>query len=157
MRRILARVEKCAADLPPDEFGEDIWLSRCRQKADESHEPVASCIPLGSKLLQWEGVPIGTSAQCDLPDNPTAALHPFKSVEEQKTCLAMMQRAGASVYHVNVTQLRAGQEGSQGSESSASVDRARLDVLQTPALPVTCGSVWCWKESREALYGSIVS
>ena len=153
MNRILARVKRCAADMPPDEFGEDIWLSRCREEADELHEPVASCIPLGDRLLQWAGVPIGSTARCELPDSPTAALHPFKSVEQQKTCLTMVQRAAASLYHVNVTELP-GRHAPE-AEGSAFVGLRR----SAPALPVTCGSVWCWKESREALalYGTAVS
>ena len=158
MKRILARVRRCAADIPPDEYGEDIWLSRCREEADELHEPVASCIPLGEKLLQWAGVPLGSTTQCDLPEYPTAALHPFKSVEQQKTCLAMVQRAAARLYHVNVTEVPEGKgDGPQGSEASASAF-VGLRRRSTPA-PVTCGSVWCWKESREALalYGSAVS
>ena len=148
MNRILARVKRCAADMPPDEFGEDIWLSRCREAADESHEPVASCIPLGNKLLQWDGVPMGSTARCDLPDGPTAALHPFKSVEEQKKCLAMVQRAAAKLYHLNVTELPGdnapedqAHDGPQGSEGNDVVVGLRRSAT---AMPVTCGSVWCW-------------
>ena len=150
MRRILARVQRCASELPPDEFGEDIWLSRCRQEADGSHEPVASCIPLGNRLLRWEGVPFGTSARCDLPDGPTAALHPFKSLEEQKTCLTMVRHASASA--------------SEGNTSAAHVPvRAFETNLPAPtnvtgtadALPVACGSVWCWKESSQELLGGM--
>ena len=119
---------------------------------------MASCIPLGEKLLQWAGVPLGSTTQCDLPEYPTAALHPFKSVEQQKTCLAMVQRAAARLYHVNVTEVPEGKgDGPQGSEASASTF-VGLRRRSTPA-PVSCGSVWCWKESREALalYGSAVS
>ena len=86
MGRVMARLRRCAADFPPDDFGEDIWLQQCRRENDDTQNPVASCVPLGARLLQWEGVSINRGF-LDRPAEPTP--HPLPKLCSPKHAPAL--------------------------------------------------------------------
>lgn len=137
MRLILSRLSRCVARFPPGDYGEDIWMQRCRAEAVNATEQV-SCVPLGARLLQWEGVtPVGNifdkNVQCDLPRGPSAALHAFKSLDEQRTCLAAMVRAAATDYLADDPEVVADHMGLLATDV----------VAHSMRTPVPCGHVWC--------------
>ena len=86
MERLTSRLELCSVEFPPSLYGEDIWLQRCREQLDTARNPVASCVPLGKRLLQWSEVSMKGEADCALADGASAALHPYKTVAQQRAC-----------------------------------------------------------------------
>ena len=145
MRRIMRRLHNCSSDLPPNDWGEDLWLSKCRGLGDASTQPVASCVPLGDRLLQWEGVPVWETARCNLPDGPSAALHPYKTLNKQRNCLEKMMRVATRRYHVDELSVSEdyvpeGNGTAGGNEVSFSYGGSETRMLRR------CGSVWCWRE-----------
>ena len=123
MERITSRLDLCSVEFPPSLYGEDIWLQRCREQLDEARNPVASCVPLGERLVQWTNVSMTGDADCALRHGLSAALHPYKTVEQQRACYDELLDA--------VPRLLPGSD--IASATRAAVD---LDALRTRAISV---------------------